>query len=334
MIRTHGVAYQDAQENWHHRTVSVVNGDVIVGKEIDGEGEGGKPWLDKDGRWHLHETSTPPAATAPAAPEQPAPAPAPEPTHPAVEYTLTDGDGITQAVKHLKEHWPEGVKMPEWLEKLKTPEDYAKWAEDNHFYTPDEVKDSVIMYKGDVISVDSNGELKIVSSVHNPEHATDTLTDGRGVASPNTVLSSRDFSDSMPTRGGHTASPAPSPAPSPEPTPALTPEAAPVAEEHEEHDSPTEAETDSEDRGDSNVYEYQGYPPEAQYLIDEQFGYRDYYGNIIPGSGNDNFEDAYDRMGLTRDEYRGMNPWYKLPNTEEYHDFEAIKQILAAMDRN
>jgi hypothetical protein len=121
-----------------------------------------------------------------ATPEQAAP------SEKVAEYTLTDSDGITQAVMKLKAEL--GDAAPEWLKDIKTPQDVAEWARLNNFYTPDQVQDSIIMHKGDVLSIDKFGNL----SITNPDGSVDVLTDGQGRATPN-ALGNRDFSDSVPT---------------------------------------------------------------------------------------------------------------------------------------
>lgn len=156
----------------------------------------------------------PTEAPAPVAPEKPEPFdPGPKPgvaaevetTKPDVvdskiapesvaDYELTDGDGITQAVMKLKANWPAGTPMPPWLENIHTQQDVAEWARLNHFYTPDQVRDSVIMYKGDVVSIDMQGELVLKSH----DGTLRVVTDAQGRAMPGSLLE-RDFSDSVPT---------------------------------------------------------------------------------------------------------------------------------------
>lgn len=98
------------------------------------------------------------------------------------EYELGDKDGITQGIMKLKEGWPKGVDMPKWLEDVKTPADAARWAEASGYFKPSEAKDSVIMYKGDTLSVDASGKFQI----RNAEGPVD--------------LKTRGFSDTVPTK--------------------------------------------------------------------------------------------------------------------------------------
>lgn len=102
---------------------------------------------------------------------------------PPVEYSLAGSDGITQGIMELRDKWPKGQPMPDWLNAIEKPSDAARWAEQNGWYKPGAVKDSVVMYKGDVLSVDTSGKLTIKAA------------DGSVVN-----LATRPFSDTMPTR--------------------------------------------------------------------------------------------------------------------------------------
>lgn len=139
--------------------------------------------------------ATPPVEVAPSTPPAET-ADAPKATMPETvkDYALTDGDGITQGVMQLKEDWPKGVPMPAWLENIKTPQDIAEWARINHFYTPDQIKDSIIMHQGDVLSVTKEGELIL----KNPDGTYNVITDSTGRAMPDPIPN-RDFSDTVPT---------------------------------------------------------------------------------------------------------------------------------------
>lgn len=142
------------------------------------------------------EVATPPAVETPQPAAAAPAAEAPKATIPETvkDYPLTDGDGITQGVMQLKEDWPKGVPMPTWLENIKTPQDVAEWARVNHFYTPEQVKDSIIMHQGDVLSVTKEGELIL----KNPDGTYNVITDSTGRAMPDPIPN-RDFSDTVPT---------------------------------------------------------------------------------------------------------------------------------------
>lgn len=109
--------------------------------------------------------------------------PPPTPTTvPPVEYTLTHKDGITHAILELKDKWPKGTPMPLWLQAIGGPGDAARYAEAQGWYKPGAVKDSVVMYKGDIVSANEDGI--VVKSVN-----------GKSID-----LKTRPFSDTVPTR--------------------------------------------------------------------------------------------------------------------------------------
>lgn len=117
-----------------------------------------------------------------------------KPDEAVAQYELTDGDGITQGLEKLRNQL--GDDAPQWLKDLDTKEKLAEWATKNKWYSPDQVKDSVIMHKGDVLSIDAQGNL----SIHNANGSLEARTDVLGRAGPK-ALGTRDFSDTVPTRG-------------------------------------------------------------------------------------------------------------------------------------
>lgn len=78
-----------------------------------------------------------------------------------VEHTIGTGEGITHSILELKETWPAGTDMPGWLENIDTPSEAAEWAQKNGFYNPDVAQDSLLMHKGEVLGIDTQGNLQI-----------------------------------------------------------------------------------------------------------------------------------------------------------------------------
>ena len=112
------------------------------------------------------------------------------------KYELNDGDGITQAIMKLKAATPDELE-PQWLKDINTGADAAAWAEKHDLYNPDNVNDSVIMHKGDTLSLDKSGSL----SIQTASGTFETLSDGQGRWDTSNVLASREFSDTVPERG-------------------------------------------------------------------------------------------------------------------------------------
>lgn len=111
------------------------------------------------------------------------------------EYTIGTGDGITHGILELKETLEaSGGRMPDWLNQINTPGEAAEWAQKNHFYTPDFPQDSVMMHKGEVLGIDTQGNL----SIRYLNGEIQTLTNEFGNAAPD-ALSGRVFTDSLPS---------------------------------------------------------------------------------------------------------------------------------------